>query len=192
MYWNYRQFGPGSSTVQLMVRVASGDPSRVIPGLRAAVREVDTGAAVSDVATMNAVIARSLGSPRFYFSLLGTFAAIAVVLSVAGLYGVLSYVVAQRTREIGIRTALGSSRRGIIRLVAFEAFRLVIAGVVLGLAAGTAVTRLMESMLYGISPLDATTWALAVLVMATAAMAAGLIPARRAARVDPVIAMQTE
>jgi predicted permease len=192
MYWNYRQFGPGSSTVQLMVRVASGDPSRVIPGLRAAVREVDTGAAVSDVATMNAVIARSLGSPRFYFSLLGTFAAIAVVLSVAGLYGVLSYVVAQRTREIGIRTALGSSRRGIIWLVAFEAFRLVIAGVVLGLAAGAAVTRLMESMLYGISPLDATTWALAVLVMATAAMAAGLIPARRAARVDPVIAMQTE
>jgi predicted permease len=192
MYWNYRQFAPGTATVQLMVRVAGGDPSRVTPGIREAVRQVDASAAVANVATMNAVIARSLGSPRFYFSLLGTFAAIAVVLAVAGLYGVLSYVVAQRTREIGIRSALGSSRGGIMRLVALEGFRLVVAGVVIGLAGGAVVTRLMESMLYGISPLDVSTWALAVLLMTLAAMVAGLIPARRAAKVDPVIAMQTE
>jgi predicted permease len=192
MYWNYRQWGPGSATVQVMVRVAGGDPSRVTPGIRDAVRQVDQTAAVSNVATMNAVIALSLGSPRFFFSLLGSFAGIALVLAVAGLYGVLSYVVAQRTRELGIRSALGSSRAGIMRLVALEGLRLVAIGVVLGLAGGAVATRLMESMLYGVSRLDASTWVLAVLVMTVAALAAGLIPARRAARVDPLIAMQTE
>jgi ABC-type antimicrobial peptide transport system permease subunit len=175
-----------------MVRVAGGDPSRVTPGIRDAVRQVDQTAAVSNVATMNAVIALSLGSPRFFFSLLGSFAGIALVLAVAGLYGVLSYVVAQRTRELGIRSALGSSRAGIMRLVALEGLRLVAIEVVLGLAGGAVATRLMESMLYGVSRLDASTWVLAVLVMTVAALAAGLIPARRAARVDPLIAMQTE
>jgi predicted permease len=192
MYWNYRQASSGTATVQIMVRVATGDPSHVTPGIRDAVRGVDASAAVSNVATMETVIANSLGSPRFYFTLLGTFAAIAMVLALAGLYGVLSYAVAQRTREIGIRSALGSTRGGIVRLVTREALVLVSAGIVLGLAGGTVVTRLMESMLFGISPLDAVTWIVAAGLMATAAMAAALIPARRASRVDPLIAIQAE
>jgi predicted permease len=192
MYWNYRQWGSGTSSVQVMVRVAGGDPSRVTPGIREAVRGVDPGAAVSNVATMEAVVARSLGSPRFYFTLLGTFAAIAMILALAGLYGVLSYAVAQRTREIGIRSALGSTRVGIMGLVTREALLLVSAGIVLGLAGGAVVTRLMESMLYGISPLDGTTWLAAALLMTAAAMAAALIPARRASRVDPLIAIRAE
>jgi putative ABC transport system permease protein len=192
MYWNYRQWGSGTASVQVMVRVASGDPSRVTPGLRDAVRSIDANAAVSSVATMNTVIARSLGSPRFYFTLLGTFAAIAMALALTGLYGVLSYAVAQRTREIGIRSALGSTRSGIVGLVTRDALKLVAAGVVLGLFGGIMVTRLMESMLYGTSPLDVSTWLLAVLLMITAAMAAALIPARRASKVDPLIAIQTE
>jgi ABC-type antimicrobial peptide transport system permease subunit len=175
-----------------MARVASGDPARVTPAIREAVRRVDPTAAVSNVATMSDVIARSLGSPRFYFTLLGTFAGIAMVLALTGLYGVLSYAVAQRTREIGIRSALGSTRRNIVGLVTRDALKLVGAGVVLGLVGGLLVTRLMESMLYGTSPLDLSTWLLAVLLMIAAAMAAALIPARRASRVDPLIAIQAE
>jgi putative ABC transport system permease protein len=192
MYWTYRQTVPGASAVQLMIRVGGGDPTAVAPGVRAAVRRVDPTAAVSQVASMSDVIGRSLGRPRFYFSLLGAFAGIAIVLAVAGLYGVLSYAVAQRTREIGIRAALGSSRSALVRLFAMEGFRLVAIGVTLGLAGGAAVTRLMEFMLYGISPLDATTWALAAFLMIGAAMIAAIIPARRAARVDPLVAIQNE
>lgn len=192
MYWNLRQSASGASTVQVMVRVRSGDPSRVTPGLRDAVRSVDPSAAVSNVEKMETLIAKSLGSQRFYFTLLGTFAAIAVVLALAGLYGVLSYAVAQRTREIGIRSALGSTRTAIVGLVTREALKLVGAGVVLGVVGGLTVTRLMESMLYGISPLDGMTWLGAVLLMTAAAMAAALIPARRASKVDPLIAIQAE
>ena len=141
---------------------------------------------------MESVIARSLGSPRFYFMLLGTFAAIAMALALTGLYGVLSYAVAPRTREIGIRSALGSTRSGIVGLVTREALKLVAAGVFLGLVAGMMVTRLMESMLYGISPLDLSTWSAAALLMLVAAMLAALIPARRASKVDPLIAIQAE
>lgn len=192
MYWNYRQAASGTATVQVMVRVANGDPSRVTPGIRDALRSVDAAAAVSNVATMQAVIVSSLGSPRFYFTLLGTFAAIAMVLALTGLYGVLSYAVAQRTREIGIRSALGSTRGGIVQLVTRDALKLVGAGVLLGAFGGMMVTRLMESMLYGTSPLDASTWLLAVLLMTAAAMAAALIPARRASKVDPLVAIQAE
>ena len=192
MYWNYRQTVPGASTVPVMVRVSGGDPEAVLPGIRAAVRGVDPTAAVAAARSMEDVIAQSLGRPRFYFSLLGSFAAIAILLAVAGLYGVLSYAVAQRTREIGIRAALGSPRAALVRLFAMEGFRLVAWGVALGLAGGLAVTRLMAFMLYGISPLDVGTWALAALLMVAAAMAAAVIPARRAARVDPLIAIQAD
>lgn len=192
MYWTYRQTVPGASTVQLMVRVERGDPLSIVPAARAAVRGIDPTAAVASVDAMNDVIARSLGQPRFYLSLLGSFAAIALFLAVAGLYGVLSYAVAQRTREIGIRAALGSTPSAVTRLFAFEGLRLVFIGVIVGLAAGMAVSRLMESLLYGVSPLDARTWASAAFGMLGAAMLAALIPARRAARVDPIVAIQIE
>jgi ABC-type antimicrobial peptide transport system permease subunit len=141
---------------------------------------------------MSQVISMSLGNPRFYFSLLGTFAAVAMVLALAGLYGVLSYVVAQRTRELGIRSALGSPKSSLVTLVARDGLLLVAGGLVLGLIGGAAVTRLMTFMLYGVSPLDATTWTLAVALMAVAGLFATLIPARRATRVDPLIAIRAE
>ena len=192
MYWTYRQTVPGASTVQLMVRTRRGDPLTVAPAIRDAVRGVDPQAAVASFRSMDEVIAASIGRPRFYLSLLGTFAGIALLLAIAGLYGVLSYAVAQRTREIGIRTALGSPRSALIRLFAMEGFRLVVAGVVLGLIGALAASRLMESLLYGVSPLDRSTWALAPLVMIVAAMAAAIFPARRAARVDPLVAIQAD
>lgn len=192
MYRPYRQTSPGTASVPVVVRVRGGNPMAVADEVRRAVRGVDPLAAVSGVMPMEEVISRSVGRPRFYLSLLSAFAAIAVTLAVAGLYGVLSYAVAQRTREIGIRAALGSSRAALMRLFALEGFRLVAFGVVLGLVGGVVVTRLMESLLYGVSPLDATTWAYAVALMVGAAMLAALLPAQRAARVDPLVAIQGE
>ena len=192
MYWHYLQGAPGASTVSIMVRVEDGEPTAVVPAIRAAVREVDATAAVAGIMPMEDAVALSLGRPKFYFMLLGTFAGVAIVLAVAGLYGVLSYAIAQRTREIGIRAALGSSRGSLIRLFTMEGFRLVIAGVVLGLIGGAGVTRLMEFMLYGTSPLDPIAWTAAAGIMIVAAMAAAIVPSLRAARVDPLVAIQAE
>jgi putative ABC transport system permease protein len=192
MYWTYLQGSSGSTSFPLMVRVRGTKPTAVVAGIRAAVRSVDPSAAIDDVDPMSEVILKSLGRPRFYFSLLGSFAAVAVALAVAGLYAVLSYAVAQRTREIGIRAALGSPRRSILGLVTREGVQLVVGGVALGLLAGVAVTRLMVFMLYGVSPLDPVIWAAAAGVMVAAGVVASLIPAWRATRVDPLVAIQAE
>jgi putative ABC transport system permease protein len=191
-YWSFRQGGLGTSGFPLMVRVKTGDPAAVAPAIRAAIRQIDPAAAIARVLPMSEVITLSLGNPRFYFSLLGTFAAVAMVLAVAGLYGVLSYVVAQRTRELGIRSALGSPTSRLVTLVSGDGLALVAGGLVLGLIGGAAVTRLMTFMLYGVSPLDVGTWAMAVALMAIAGLLATLIPARRATRVDPLIAIRAE
>jgi putative ABC transport system permease protein len=192
MYWTYRQNGVGSASFPLMIRVRSGDPASVTPAVRAALRGIDPTAAIANVATMPDVIARSLGQPRFYLSLLGSFAAVAIVLAIAGLYGVLSYAVAQRTRELGIRAALGSSTGGLMRLVTMQGLQLVGIGLLFGLAGGLAVTRLMTFALYGVSPLDATTWIASVILMVIAGLAATLLPALRATRVNPMVAIQAE
>jgi putative ABC transport system permease protein len=118
--------------------------------------------------------------------------ALSLVLAVAGLYGVLSYAVAQRTRELGIRSALGSSSAALVRLMAGEGMRLVGAGLLFGSLGGLAATRLLTFALYGVSPLDATTWVLAILAMMTIGLLAALLPARRATRVSPLIAIQAE
>ena len=191
-YWTYRQAGQGTTSFSMLVRVKGNTPAAVMPEIRAAIRRVDPQAAVARVNPMPEVIASSLGRPRFYFSLLGTFAAVAIVLAVAGLYGVLSYVVAQRTRELGIRSALGSPKSRLVRLVTRDGLLLVGGGLVLGLAGGAAVTRLMVFMLYGVSPLDGLTWTLAVVAMTLAGFFATLIPATRATRVDPLIAIRAE
>jgi predicted permease len=192
MYWTYRQSALGSTSFPLMVRVRGSDATAVVGAVRAAIRRVDPQAALSQELPMTDVIAKALGRPRFYFSLLGTFAAVALLLALAGLYGVLSYVVAQRTRELGIRTALGSSSSGLLALVTRDGLTLVGLGIALGLAGGAAVTRLMAFMLYGVSPLDVMTWAAAALLMLAAGALASLVPARRATRVDPTIAIRAE
>lgn len=192
MYWTYRQGSLGTTGFPLMVRVRGDDPTAVAADVRAAIRRIDPTAAVARVRPMRDLISSSLGRPRFYFSLLGTFAAVAMVLAVAGLYGVLSYVVAQRTRELGIRAALGSPTTTLMALVTRDGLALVLGGLVLGLIGGAAVTRLMQFMLYGVSPLDMATWAGAVLLMIVAGTLATLIPAVRATRADPLIAIRAE
>jgi putative ABC transport system permease protein len=191
-YWTYRQSALGTSGFPILVRTKTDDPTLVLPDIRAAIRRVDPSAAVAAVSPMSEVISKSLGRPRFYFSLLGTFAAIAILLAVAGLYGVLSYVVAQRTRELGIRAALGSPTGSLMGLVTRDGLVLVFGGIALGLIGGAAVTRLMVFMLYGVSPLDLTTWVIAATLMVAAGFAATLIPAVRATRVDPRIAIRAE
>ena len=192
MYWSYRQNGLGSSTFPLMIRVRGGEPTSVASAVRTAMRAIDPTAAVANVRPMNEVIARSLSQPRFYLSLLGTFAAVAILLAIAGLYGVLSYAVAQRTRELGIRSALGSSSAGLMALVTGQGLRLVATGLVLGVIGGLAVTRLMTFALYGVSPLDLPTWIASVALMVLAGLLATIIPARRATRVNPLVAIQAE
>lgn len=192
MYWSFRQNGRGTTGFPIMVRVRSGDPSAVASEVRAAIRGIDRTAAVSSVSPMPDVIARSLGQPRFYFVLLGTFAAIAILLAVAGLYGVLSYVVAQRTRELGIRAALGSSTTALMGLITRDGVRLIAGGLVLGLIGGAGVTRFMTFILYDVSPLDRATWIVALVTMTGVGLLATIVPAMRATRVDPMIAIRTD
>jgi predicted permease len=192
VYYAFLQGGRGSSAFPLMVRVQGAAATSVAAAVQRAIRTVEPGAAVTDVRPMTEVIAESVGRPRFYLTLLGVFAAIAAVLAVAGLYGVMSYAVAQRTREFGIRSALGSDVRRTVAHVTGEGARLIALGVLIGLAGGYATTRLLESLLYGVSPLDPRAWALATLLLASVGLLAAVLPAARAARVDPVVAMQAE
>ncbi len=191
VYWSFRQSG-WSTTFPIMVRVRGGDPMRVAGAVRKAVLAVDRGAAVTELQPMTEVIAASVGRPRFYVTLLGLFAGVALVLAVSGIYGVMSYAVAQRTREFGIRTALGSTTGRTLRLVSGRGMQLVVIGAAIGLAGGVAVTRALQGLLYGVSPLDTTTWVLATIALAGVGLLATLLPAYRATRVDPLIAMRAE
>lgn len=192
MYSTMRQNNNGFSSYPILVRVRSGDPTAIVPAVRAAIRAIDPTAAVTRVSPMPEVIAKSVGQPRFYLMLLGTFAAVAVVLAVAGLYGVMSYGVAQRTRELGVRTALGSPPARIMMLVGVQGLRLIAIGGVLGLIGAALVTRLLTTMLFGVSPLDGTTWAGASILLVAAGIAATAVPALRATRVDPLTAIRAE
>jgi putative ABC transport system permease protein len=193
VYWSYAQGGSRMNVVfNIIVRAVRGDPATLEKSVRAAVHSMDPGAAVSEVARMTDVMAQSVGAPRFYLSLIATFAIVAVLLAVAGLYGVLSYAVAQRTRELGIRTALGSSTPVTLRMVTREGMQLVGIGIAGGVVGGALVTRVLASLLYGVSRADAPTWLFATTALAVAGLLASLVPAYRATRVDPVIAMRTE
>ncbi len=191
MYFPYAQEGL-DDRMPIVVRAKGDDPTKIIPAVRAIIREVDPQAAVSRVLPMTQVMAESVGTPRFFLTLLGTFALVALVLAVAGLYGVMSYVVAQRTRELGIRSALGGSQADILRLVSQRGLRLISVGLALGAAGAAALTRVLGSMLYGVSPVDGRAWLLTTSALAAAGLIATLVPAFRAARVDPVIAMHVE
>jgi predicted permease len=193
VYWSYAQGGPQTNTAfNIIVRAARGDPVALEKSVRAAIHGIDPSAAVSDMAPMTEVMASSVGTPRFYLSLIGTFALVAVILAVAGLYGVMSYAVAQRTRELGIRTALGSSTAATLRMVTRQGMSLVGIGIVAGAFGGALATRALASLLYGVSRTDPPTWLLATAALGIAGLVASIIPAIRATHVDPVIAIQVE
>jgi putative ABC transport system permease protein len=193
VYWSYNMdFGGDAETLFPLVVRVSGDPTKYENAVRAAIHSVDPVAAVSEVGPMTDVIAKSVGAPRFYLVLLSGFALVALILAVAGLYGVMSYSVAQRTRELGIRTALGSSAVSIVGMVTSEGMKLVGVGVVAGIIGGALATRVLQSLLYGVSPANIATWAMATGALVAAGLLAAFVPAFRATLVDPVVAIKVE
>ncbi|MFL5581745.1 MAG: ABC transporter permease [Gemmatimonadaceae bacterium] len=184
--------GSGDFAQATLVVRAAGDALALVPSLRAAMSSVDKAVPLRDVATVRAQLAKGLARERFNMALLATFAGLALLLSAVGLYGVLSYAVAQRTREIGIRMALGARANGIVRLVVAQAMRLSAAGVVIGVVGALGLGRVISSMLYEVQPRDPATLALVVALVLGTSLAAALAPARRAARVDPAEAIRAE
>ncbi len=191
VYWNLLQGETSRTRFPLLIRV-SGDPEAQAHAVEAALRSVDPDVAVTSVQPMTAVIANSVRQQRFFMILLGSFAVVAVILAVTGLYGVISYAVAQRTRELGIRAALGSTRTRTIRFILRDAALLAAAGLVVGAVAGAGVTRLLEGMLYGVHPLSIGVWLTALTFLLLTALTAAAVPAARAAAVDPMEAIRYE
>jgi putative ABC transport system permease protein len=175
-----------------LVRVSAGDPAAALSLVRRTVREVNPMATIDDMRTMADVVTESLSRQRFQMTLIGIFAVLALVLATVGLYGVLALLVGQRRREIGVRLALGASPRTVVRMLLGEGVRVAAVGVVLGLGGAFALTRVLQSLLYGISSTDLATFGGAATFVAGVAMAAIWIPARRAARVDPRTALAAE
>jgi putative ABC transport system permease protein len=169
-----------------------GDPARFVPAIRAAVRSVDSDQPIYDVRTLEERIGMSVGQERFNALLLGVLAGLALLLAAVGLYGVLSYTVAQRTHEMGVRLALGAEGNDVLGLVLRHGLKLIAAGLVIGIAGALVLTRLIEGLLFGVSTSDPRTHLIVVIVLTVVAIAACWIPARRAARVDPIVALRYE
>jgi putative ABC transport system permease protein len=162
------------------------------PAVRVAVRSIDPEAPVPEISTMDAAFSREVAKPRFYLLLLGAFSVVGVILAAVGIYGVMSYTVARRTHEIGLRMALGAGQREILQLVLGQGIRLTLTGVGIGLAAALALTRILSSMLYRVSATDPATFLSVALLLAVVALLASYIPARRATKVDPMVALRYE
>jgi putative ABC transport system permease protein len=179
----------GSLSVAVRTTV---EPEALVSAVRGAVLAIDKTQPVYDIKTMEDVRSASVANRRLVVLLFGVFAGLALLLAVVGIYGVLSYAVAQRTHEIGIRVALGAQRSDVLRLVVGQGMRLVILGVLIGIAGALVVTRLLESLLFGVSATDPATFAVVAAVLSFVALLACYIPARRATRVDPLVALRYE
>ena len=193
LYLTYAQwpFEERLANVDIVVRTA-GDPLDFVPFLTQDVADVHRNAVIDDLMTMDARLASTMAQPRFFAVVLGAFAVGALALAVIGIYGVLSYTVSRRGREIGLRMALGADAGGIRNLIVQQGAALIGVGVVLGLAGAVATTRVLDSMLFGVSVLDLPTLILVPVVLITVALVACYLPARRATRFDPMLALRTE
>ena len=168
------------------------DPATLMPTVRSLVNRVDTAAGIDVMLPMEQLVASSLTRQRFYAILLGIFAAIAAVLGAIGIYGVLAYMVGQRKQEIGIRMALGAERGAVLRLILRRGILLMTIGITLGLAGAAGLNRYLSGMLFDLTPLDRTTYAVVAVLFAAVALAASYLPARRATQVDPVVALRCD
>jgi putative ABC transport system permease protein len=171
---------------------AQGDPSSIAPAARTVIQTLDGEQPLADVRTMESLLADSVARARFNTLLLTVFAMVALILAAVGIYGVMSYAVTQRTHEIGIRMALGARTSHVLALVVKQGMTLAVVGVGVGLAASFALTRIMSSLLYGVTATDTLTFTLIPVVLASVALLACYIPARRATKVDPMIALRYE
>jgi putative ABC transport system permease protein len=189
MYVPYAQFAP--PTMNLIVRAAA-NPLNLAAALQLQVSDVDKDITLSAVTSMDNILGASVSQPRFSSELIGMFAVLALLLAAIGLYGLIAYSVSQRTSEIGIRMALGATREDILRLVLRRGSALAFAGAAIGMVAALAASRLLSSMLFAVSPKDPETFLAVAFLLISVALAACYIPARRAAKVDPMVALRYE
>jgi putative ABC transport system permease protein len=171
---------------------AAGDPLALVAPVQQAVWAEAKDQPLEYIATMERIVAVATAETRFYSWMLGVFALLALTLGAMGIYGVMSYSVAQRTHELGVRLALGAQSGDVLRLVVRQGMRLTLLGLVLGLAASLAVTRLLAGLLFGVSATDPLTFVSIAVLLALVALAACWIPARRATKVDPLVALRSE
>jgi ABC-type antimicrobial peptide transport system permease subunit len=193
VYFTYLQAAQmfGNMPLTFAIRTAS-DPMAVVPEIRRNVLDLDSSLSVDNIRSMEDRLYGSIAEPRFFAVLIGVFAAIALILASVGIYGVLAYSVSQRTREIGIRMALGAEKRNVLRLILGQGLVLTLIGIVSGLAGAFAVTRYLESMLFGLTALDPTVFVAVTALLTITAVLACYVPARRATRVDPIVALRHE
>jgi putative ABC transport system permease protein len=193
--WQAAVYTPFSQTPFLWTYVfvrATGDQAALGESLRSAVRSADPNLVAADIRPMGHLVWDSVSKPRFNMLLLSSFAALALILAAVGVYGVISYTVEQRTHEVGIRIALGARPLDVKRLLISQGMKPVIAGLTLGLVAAFLASRVLESLLYEVSATDPATYAAIAAILTAVALAACYIPARRAARVDPIVALRYE
>jgi putative ABC transport system permease protein len=175
----------------LLVRTTN-DPQSIVPALRQAVWSIDPNQPISGVSTLEEIVSTSIAQPRLNMLLMMLFGALALVLSAVGIYGLLSYAVTQRTHEMGIRMALGANVTDVLTLVLKQGMLLAVIGEAIGLVGAFALTRLMSGLLFGVTPTDTGIFAAVVVVLTLVALLACYLPARRATKVDPLVALRYE
>ena len=190
MYLNFRQTDDWNA-VELVVR-ASRSAASLAPDVRAVMKAFDPNLPATEFTTLEQIVDHAVAPRRLITHLLGAFSSLALVLAAIGLYGVIAYSVSQRTREIGIRVAVGAQRGDVLRLIVGEGFKTAVVGVVLGLVAARFATRVLDSLLFGVSATDPFIFVTNAAILVSVALVASAIPARRAARVDPMVALRTE
>jgi predicted permease len=182
---------PGLGGTYFAVRTST-DPASIVTSVRGIVRQLDSAATVDNVATMDQIVSNAMSQPRFYAVLLALFAAVAVALAAIGIYGVLGFIVTQRTREIGIRVALGARPGQVMALILRQTAFVTIVGVAAGVIGAAAFSRYLEGLLFGVTPLDAATFAVVVVLFVAVAALASYVPARRATQIEPQVALRSE
>jgi predicted lysophospholipase L1 biosynthesis ABC-type transport system permease subunit len=176
--------------VAFVARTAA--PASVAEGIRAEIRRAAPDLPIEITVTMDEAVAASVAQPRFRTLLLALFAIAATLIAACGLYGLMAYAVTQRRREIGVRMALGATRRDVLRLVLTRALRIVVVGVIVGLAGAAGVTRVLQRFLFGVTPTDPIAFTIVTLLLMAVGLIAAWLPARRATRIDPSAALRAE
>jgi putative ABC transport system permease protein len=188
----YRPFRQQTWMAPYLVARTTGGPDSLVPTLRREIAAVDPGIVISDVRTLDSIVSNAAAQPRFRTVLLASIAGLAVLMAVVGLYGMIAYSVSQRTREIGIRMALGAHREDIFGMVLGEGLLLASFGIIGGFVVAYAVTRVLSGLLYGIAPTDAVSFGFAGASLLIVGLMASYFPARRATKVDPLVALRFE